>query len=141
MWLDRKGSMVVDVPECRRLLAVASKLELIGRIGISTAQAPVIIPVNFTLCEGQIDVVVGSGFLTGSAADQLVAFEVDHVDLETGWAWSVLARGLATLSDHLTEDELESGARPLVPVPGDQRLTIRADVLTGRRFELRSQST
>jgi hypothetical protein len=139
VWLDRKGSTVVDVPECKRLLAVAAKLELIGRVGIATDQAPVIIPVNFTMCEGQVAVRVGSGFLSRSAANQLVAFEVDHVDLETGWAWSVLVRGLATVSDHLSEVELDSGAHPLVPVPGDQRLTVRTDVLTGRRFELRGQ--
>lgn len=138
-WLDQKGSTVVDVPECKRLLAVASKLALIGRIGITTDQAPVIIPVNFTMCQGQIGLRVGGGFLARSAANCLVAFEVDHVDLDTGWAWSVLVRGLATLSNHLTEAELDADAHPLVPVAGDQRLTIRTDVLTGRRFELRAQ--
>jgi hypothetical protein len=141
MWLDRKGSTVVDVAGCKRLLAVAADLELIGRVGIATDQAPVIIPVNFTVRDGQIGIRVGRGFLLSAAADQLVAFEVDHVDSDAGWAWSVLVRGLATMSEHLTEGALDSGAQPLVPVPGDQGLTIRPDVLTGRRFQIRAQTS
>ncbi len=139
MWIDRKGSMVVDVPECKRLLAVASNLQLIGRdrdsyrsgSGDHSGELHPMRRSDWSCC--------GQRLPPRSAADQLVAFEVDHVDVETGWAWSVLVRGLATLSGHLSEGELDSGTRPLVPMPGDQRLTIRTDVLSGRRFEVRSQ--
>jgi hypothetical protein len=139
VWLDRSGSTIIDVAESKRLLAVAANLELIGRIGIATDQAPVVIPVNFTMHDGQIGIRVGKGFLLDAAADRLVAFEVDHVDSKAGCAWSVLVRGLATVSDQLSEIAPASGARPLVPVPGDWQLSIRPDVLTGRRFELRSE--
>jgi hypothetical protein len=140
MWLDRKGSTVIEVAECKRLLAVAAKLGLIGRVGIATDQAPLIIPVNFIVRDGQIVARIGKGFLSSAVANHLVAFEVDHVDSKVGGAWSVLVRGLATVSEGLTEVELESGAIPLVPAPGDQLLTIRPDLLTGRRFELSDQS-
>jgi hypothetical protein len=45
----------------------------------------------------------------------------------------VLARGLAALVESPTEARL-AAVRPLVPEPGDMILTIRPDVLTGRRF-------
>ena len=138
MWLDRSGSTVIDGAGCKWLLAVAANLELIGRIGIATDRAPVVIPANFTMRDGQIVLRIGKGFLLDAATDQLVAFEVDHVDADAGWAWSVLARGLATVTDYLGEVQGASETRPLVPEPGDRRLTIRPDVLTGRRFELRN---
>jgi hypothetical protein len=139
MWLDRKGSTVLEVAECKRLLAIAANLDLIGRVGVGTDQAPVIVPVNFKVSDSQIAARIGRGFLSSAAADHLVAFEVDYVDSKGGWAWSVLARGLATVTERMAEAEPDPGARPLVPVPGEQLLTNRPDVLTGRRFELSHQ--
>jgi hypothetical protein len=53
-------------------------------------------------------------------------------------AWSVLVRGLATV---LTPDsQRDIGVKvmpdPIVPEPGEMILSIRADVVTGRRFPL-----
>jgi nitroimidazol reductase NimA-like FMN-containing flavoprotein (pyridoxamine 5'-phosphate oxidase superfamily) len=124
------------IPECRRLLAVAAKEGRVGRIGVGTDQAPVVIPLNFTFHEGQVKARVGPGFLSQAAAGQLVAFEVDHIDEDAGWAWSVLVRGLATLIEAPTETEFAAAAQPLVPEPGDMVLTVRPDILTGRRFKV-----
>jgi hypothetical protein len=134
--MDRKGSTVLPAPECMRLLAVAAKDTGLGRIGISTDQAPVIVPVNFGIRDHHIVIRVGPGFFSRAAEGHLVAFEVDHVDAQEGVAWSVLARGLATLIESPSEEEVDIVARPLVPDPGHMILTIRPDVLTGRRFEL-----
>jgi nitroimidazol reductase NimA-like FMN-containing flavoprotein (pyridoxamine 5'-phosphate oxidase superfamily) len=136
MWIDRKGSTVLPAPECMRLLAVAAKDTGLGRIGVPTDQAPVIVPVNFGIRDHHIVIRVGPGFFSRAAKGQLVAFEVDHVDVQEGVAWSVLARGLATLIESPTEEEVDIVARPLVPEPGHMILTIRPDVLTGRRFGL-----
>ena len=136
MWIDGKGSTVLPGPECRRLLALAAKDGRIGRLGIATDQAPVVIPVNFAIHEDQVLARVGAGFLSEAAAGRLVAFEVDHIDEESRTAWSVLARGLATLVEQPTDTEL-AAVRPLVPEPGEMVLLIRPDVLTGRRFNLR----
>jgi nitroimidazol reductase NimA-like FMN-containing flavoprotein (pyridoxamine 5'-phosphate oxidase superfamily) len=137
MWIDAKGSTVLSGPECMQLLAVTAKGGGIGRLGVPTDQAPVVIPVNFTLHDGQVLVRVGTGFFSRAAAGHLVAFEVDHVDSDAGMAWSVLVRGLATLSESPTEVELTAAAHPLVPEPGDMVLVLRPDILTGRRFEVR----
>jgi hypothetical protein len=104
---------------------------------VATDQAPVIIPVNFIFKDGRVLIRVGTGFFSRSAAGQLVAFEIDHVDAEGGTAWSVLVRGLATLIGTPTDTELAAAGHPAVPEPGDMVLVIRPDVLTGRRFELR----
>ena len=137
MWIDAKGSTVLPAPECRRLLALAAKEGRVGRLGIATDQAPVVIPVNFTLDGGLVLARVGTGYLSQAAAGQLVAFEVDKVDQGAGSAWSVLVRGLATLVETPTESELGVAAEPLVPEPGDMVLTVRPDILTGRRFNIR----
>jgi len=137
MWIDAKGSMVLAPPECMRLLAVSAKDGGVGRLGAATDQAPVVIPVNFTLRDGQVLVRVGTGFFSQAAAGHLVAFEVDHIDSAAGTAWSVLIRGLATLIEAPTEIELAAAAHPLVPEPGDMVLVVRPDILTGRRFEIR----
>ena len=137
MWIDAKGSTVLPSPECMRLLAVGAKEGGIGRVGIATDQAPVILPVNFALRDGLVLVRVGTGFLSQAVGGHLVAFEVDHIDSDAGAAWSVLVRGLATLAEVPSPSELEAAGRPLVPEPGDMVLTIRPDVVTGRRFDLR----
>ena len=136
MWIDASGSTVLPSPECMRLLAVTAKEGGIGRIGITTDQAPVIVPVNFTLRDGHVVVRVGAGFLARTAGGHLAAFEVDHIDSDAGMAWSVLIRGLATLVEAPSESELEVAGHPLVPEPGDMVLILRPDVITGRHFAL-----
>jgi nitroimidazol reductase NimA-like FMN-containing flavoprotein (pyridoxamine 5'-phosphate oxidase superfamily) len=136
MWIDGKGSTVLPTPECRRLLALAAKEDGIGRLGIATDQAPVVVPVNFALRDGEVLIRVGPGFFPRAATGHLVAFEVDHVNRKTGVAWSVMVRGLATLIESPTEGDLAAAAHPLVQEPGDMVLVIRPDILTGRRFDI-----
>lgn len=137
MWIDAKGSTVLPVPECKRLLALAAKEGRIGRLGIATDQAPIVVPVNFALHEGDVLARVGTGYFSQAATGHLVAFEVDHVDEGAGNAWSVLVRGLATLIETPSEAQLGAAAESLVPEPGGMVLTVRPDVLTGRRFAIR----
>jgi len=137
MWTDERGSELLPLAECVRLLATAAKKGLTGRLGISTAQAPIIQPVNFTYHDRRIVIRLGSGHLLDIISGSLVAFEVDDVDRDAHEAWSVLVRGLAT---PLEESELHAIAEvaptPLVPSPGDMIFVVRLDVVTGRRFPL-----
>ena len=96
MWTDQRGSELLPLAECLRLLATAAKLGLTGRLGISTQQAPVIQPVNFNYHDRQVVIRLGSGHMEDIVSGMLVAFEVDHVDRGAHNAWSVLVRGLAT---------------------------------------------
>jgi hypothetical protein len=136
MWIDAKGSTVLPMHECERLLAVKAKEGGVGRLGVPTDQAPVLVPVNFTMNDGEVIVRVGPGFLSRTAAGRLVAFEIDHIETEGGSAWSVLLRGLATLVERPSQSDFETAPRPLVHEPGDMLLHIRPDVVTGRRFTI-----
>ncbi len=137
MWTDQRGSEVLPLAECVRLLATAAKRGLTGRLAVSTDQAPLIQPVNFTYHDHQIVVRLGPGHLTEVIPGTLVAFEVDHVDRDAREAWSVLVRGLATaLDDSGAEADAQASPTPLVPAPGDMRFDVRLDVVTGRRFPL-----
>jgi hypothetical protein len=137
MWTDDRGSELLPLADCMRLLATAAKKGSTGRLGISTAQAPIIQPVNFTYHDRRIVIRLGSGHLVDTISGALVAFEVDDVDRDAHTAWSVLVRGLAT---PLEESERQAIAgvtpTPLVPSPGDMIFVVRLDVVTGRRFPL-----
>jgi len=139
MWTDQRGSEVLPLAECVRLLALAAKRGQTGRLAVSTEQAPIIQPVNFTYHEHRIVVRLGSGHLAEVIPGTLVAFEVDHVDRDAREAWSVLVRGLATAlqeSDSDSQPTSDAGPAPLVPAPGDELFVVRLDVVTGRRFPL-----
>jgi len=134
MWTDQRGSELLGLADCTRLLASAAKRGMTGRLGISTDRAPIIQPVNFALHEHRIVVRLGSGHMAHVISGALVAFEVDHADRGAHVAWSVLVRGLATPIEE--PDGLSAAFTPCVPVPGHSVFAIRLDVVTGRRFPL-----
>jgi len=144
MWLDQRDSEVLERPECLRLLALEAREGALGRIGVALVddrqgeiEAPLVVPVNFAYSGGKVVVRIGPGLLADTAPGRLVAFEVDRVEREHGLAWSVLVRGLA--SPHAGDDGPaagETGPTPLVAHPGTLLLTVRPDVVTGRRFAL-----
>jgi len=137
MGVDERGSDILPRPDCLRLLATASKDGLVGRLGVSTQEAPVIQPVNFAYRDRRIVLRLGRGLMADAAAGALVAFEVDHLDRKARVAWSVLARGLATpLEEFERLGETYIAPTPLVPTPGDTILVIRLELVTGRRFRL-----
>ncbi len=140
MWIDQRGSEVVPLPECLRLLAAAAKKGAIGRLAVSQDQAPLLRPANFTYHDRFLVTRLGPGAIAMAASGSLVAFEVDDIDYDAAVAWSVLVRGLATMLTSESESDIgiDSTPDPLVPEPGDILVAIRADVVTGRRFPLRA---
>lgn len=141
MWVDQRGSEVLQAPECRRLLAVAAKHGLVGRLAVSEEDGPPIVrPVCFaydTRHGHAIILRLGEGSLAKLVENQVVTFEVDHLDPRRGEAWSILVRGLAFLPAVEQAAELsETGPIPLVPEPGDHIVVIRIGHTSGRRFPL-----
>ncbi|MGP8060553.1 MAG: pyridoxamine 5'-phosphate oxidase family protein [Acidimicrobiales bacterium] len=137
MWIDQRGSEVLEPAECRRLLALAAKEVGYGRLAVSRQGAPVVVPVNFRWLDSEVRIRLAEGFLSSVVPGHLVAFEVDMIDQRADTAWSVLARGLAHEPDPADGPGTDDGPQPMVPRPGDRVLVIRPDVVTGRRFAVR----
>lgn len=142
MWIDERGSEVLDVPECRRLLALGVKQHLHGHIGIPAGEeAPTVLPLNYAIWDLDLVVVVGEG-LFHRLANRLVAFQVDGSDTPQGTfgggdtrLWSVLVRGLATEERGTQADRLPPATQ--VTEPGQRVVRIRTDVMTGRKLGYR----
>ncbi|MDE3203945.1 MAG: pyridoxamine 5'-phosphate oxidase family protein [Acidobacteriota bacterium] len=144
MWIDERGSEVLGLPECRRLLAVGAQEHRHGHLSIAEDDAPTVLPINYVTRELDVVVVVGEG-LFHRIVNRLVAFQVDGVSrserflgAEDVTPWSVLLKGLAT------EEPLVAEANDLpaleVSEPGHRTVRIRADVLTGRKLGHRQES-
>jgi|tagenome__1003787_1003787.scaffolds.fasta_scaffold20867840_3 nitroimidazol reductase NimA-like FMN-containing flavoprotein (pyridoxamine 5'-phosphate oxidase superfamily) len=123
----------LEPSECLRLLRSAR----LGRVGMCTAAGPQVLPVNYTVVDGNI--LLRTDLYSAVAAgteDATVAFEVDELDDRLDEGWSVLVVGRA---DHV-EDRAEMQAlfaRAGTPwAPGSRPLVARIvpDQVTGRRF-------
>lgn len=137
MWIDERGSEVLELPECRRLLALGAREGRHGHLGIADDVAPTVLPVNYAMHDLDIVILVGEG-LFQRIDEQLVAFQVDGITragslgLHEVTPWSVLVQGLA-----MEEPVLAVGRQdPVVEVaePGHRVIRIRTDVVTGRRL-------
>jgi nitroimidazol reductase NimA-like FMN-containing flavoprotein (pyridoxamine 5'-phosphate oxidase superfamily) len=75
--------------ECFRLLAGAR----IGRLVYHDDLGPLAVPVNFAMAGHDIVVRVEGGAKQAAMQQPMLAFEVDHVDEDWEFGWSVLVRG------------------------------------------------
>ena len=123
----------LSAAECLRLLATDS----VGRVALSIGALPAILPVNYTLLDGDVVFRTGAGGKYEAAVrETVVAFEVDSLDRANGTGWSVLVTGVASL---LTDPRLVSRALELLPeawAPGDRAELVRipTSLLSGRRI-------
>ncbi|MDQ1574429.1 MAG: hypothetical protein QOH44_1988 [Actinomycetota bacterium] len=80
--------------ECRRLLGT----QTLGRVGITDGGLPLIVPVRYLYDDGVIVFRAGAGTKVGAAkSGDVLAFEVDTYDAESGRGWSVLVLGRASV--------------------------------------------
>lgn len=83
---------VLPRTECLALLATAT----VGRLGVSIAALPVILPVNYCLHDDAVVIRTIPGTKLDAATTQaVVAFEVDDHDADGTAGWSVLVQGVA----------------------------------------------
>ncbi len=115
MWIDQRGSEIIERPEALRLLSVAAVRRDHGRLGVTIVgnpdEAPLVVPVDFVVDDRRVLVRLGPGRLCELTVGRLVAFEVDEV---------------AALGD--------TAPAPSVPDPGHRIIAVRLDAVTGRRF-------
>jgi nitroimidazol reductase NimA-like FMN-containing flavoprotein (pyridoxamine 5'-phosphate oxidase superfamily) len=92
MEVDRNGLEVLDRDECLRLLDRAT----LGRVAITSAALPTVLPVNFRLAGDRIVFRTGGGTkLAAATRNAVVAFEVDDFDPVQLTGWSVVVTGVA----------------------------------------------
>jgi nitroimidazol reductase NimA-like FMN-containing flavoprotein (pyridoxamine 5'-phosphate oxidase superfamily) len=122
-------------PECWSLIAAGG----VGRIGTSTDDGPVILPVNFIVDDETVvfrTTAYGLIGRIGPAAE--IAFEVDHLDAAMREGWSVLLVGPMERVEDPDEAAAALGSADLEPwVGGVRNLVVRISPrrVTGRRIE------
>jgi len=108
--------------ECHRLLGTHT----LGRVGITSGGLPLILPVHYVYDDGAIVFQTGAGTKLRAAANgDVLAFEVDTYDAESGWGWSVMVLGRATV---FTTDQTSSGGR-------NHYVRLFCELVTGRVIE------
>jgi uncharacterized protein len=124
---------LLTAPDCFALLATVP----VGRVVYSERAMPIIVPVNFSLVGS--DVVVRTGRrsrLALHAPGNVVAFEVDDIDMASRSGWSVVLTGVI----RLVRDPEELGHLDALRLPAwgatdfDSYLSLRPDVVSGRRI-------
>ncbi|WP_424580590.1 pyridoxamine 5'-phosphate oxidase family protein [Arthrobacter alpinus] len=87
----------------------------VGRLAVWDVDHPDIFPINYTVDHGSLVFRTGQGTkLKALQRDEPVALEVDGVNPDTGFAWSVVAKGNGKLLTS-TDDILDSFALRLFP--------------------------
>ncbi|WP_242894501.1 pyridoxamine 5'-phosphate oxidase family protein [Actinomadura litoris] len=133
MRFDQGGLEILDPDECRALLSRA----VIGRIVFTDRALPAVQPVNYVLHGADVVIRTARGSRLARAADDtVVAFEIDDFDAASRTGWSVVAVGRARL---VTEHERVAALQGLplrswAPGERDHFITVRAELLTGRRI-------
>ena len=136
--VDRNGLEILCATECERLLASST----FGRISVSQAALPVILPINYRLVDGRIVFRTAAGAkLEAATCGSVVAFEVDSMDPLTHSGWSVVVTGVAALvTDAEDLARLEAAAVPRWAPFGENRfIALPLEMVSGRRLEPRAQ--
>ncbi|HZM32664.1 MAG TPA: pyridoxamine 5'-phosphate oxidase family protein [Acidimicrobiales bacterium] len=137
MELDRNGLEVLDREESLRLLGTA----VLGRIAVTSAALPLVLPVNFRFDGRQVLIRTSPGTKLDAATDHaVVAFEVDEIDPATESGWSVVVTGIAReLTDPAALASLVRGPLTRWATGHAGRVVaISVDLVSGRRISPRS---
>ncbi|MGW3652881.1 helix-turn-helix domain-containing protein [Streptomyces sp. NPDC000878] len=119
--------------ECAELLSTHG----VGRLGVTTALGPMIVPVNYSVVDDTIVFRTAPGATPSLASGGPVAFEVDRIDDAFSQGWSVLARGYArTVTDTGEERRLAERAYSEPWAGGRRDVWVRIEpyAVTGRRI-------
>lgn len=118
--------------ECLTLL----RSRHVGRVGVTIAALPAVLPVNYAMLDDDIVFRTMPGTkLTAAAMNTVVAFEVDDADDTTRTGWSVMVVGQA---EEIRDEAVLDRARqldlePWVDGAADHFVMVRSERLSGRR--------
>ncbi|MGW3989193.1 pyridoxamine 5'-phosphate oxidase family protein [Streptomyces sp. NPDC004830] len=123
----------LDERECRTLLSTHG----VGRISLTTADGPAVLPVNYDVVDDAVVFRTAPGTAPAGAVGRHVAFEVDHVDDAMSQGWSVLLTGRARAVGDPDEIHRLDELAHTPPWAGGGRtlwVAIAIDRLSGRRI-------
>lgn len=127
---------VLSEAECRRLL----ETDTLGRVAFVFDGRPQIFPVNYAFDDGVVVFRTSAGLKLERGPYTYAAFEVDHVDRESGVAWSVVVQGTAhdiTETIDIRSERLRHlMVKSLAPGARSDWMGVYASSITGRRFKL-----
>lgn len=123
--------------QCENLLRAG----VAGRVALSTATGPHIVPVNYSVLDESIIIRTSPYSLLGTyGRDTTLAFEIDSFDRDRERGWSVQARGrVEVVSSPTVLDRIREGGEPQ-PWAGGARtlyLALRWTELSGRQLGAR----
>jgi nitroimidazol reductase NimA-like FMN-containing flavoprotein (pyridoxamine 5'-phosphate oxidase superfamily) len=124
----------ISASECFDLLESGG----IGRVGFTTADGVMMLPVNFAVSGKAIIFRTAPDTLLALHASAHLSFEVDHVDQALGEGWSVLVLGHARpVTDEREVRHLEDVTRlqPWAPGARDVYVRIAPTRISGRCIE------
>lgn len=116
-------SIEMSRPEAEALLRIG----VVGRVAVCTEDGPHLVPVNYSVVDDHVILRTTSYSVLGrTARGNVVAFEVDHLDLEQHHGWSVVVRGRAeVVSDPAELQRIEAVWSPRPWAGGNRPLVIR----------------
>jgi nitroimidazol reductase NimA-like FMN-containing flavoprotein (pyridoxamine 5'-phosphate oxidase superfamily) len=122
--------------ECESLL----RSHNVGRVAVSTPTGPHIIPLNYSVIEGENVIIVRTSpysVLGTYGRDTTLALQIDGFDHERELGWSVQARGRASVVEDYAEIAHIHQGRHTPPWAGGSRsqyMRLPWNELTGRRL-------
>jgi uncharacterized protein len=127
------GLVILDRDECLRLLST----QRVGRVAVGTADHPAVLPVVYSLLDGDVVFRTAPGEkLIAAALHRIVVFEIDDYDADAGSGWSVNVVG--TAEEIVGPDALARAHALELPAWAgevrDRYVRIRAEDVTGRRI-------
>jgi uncharacterized protein len=128
-----EGLELLTEQQCAQLLQPGG----VGRVGVTIAGLPVIMPVNYAYLDGDVLFRTGEGTKLDVATQRaVVAFEVDAYDPESRSGWSVLVIGRSSIITD-PEELARLDAYDITPWAYGKRsnyVRLQSELVTGRRI-------
>jgi nitroimidazol reductase NimA-like FMN-containing flavoprotein (pyridoxamine 5'-phosphate oxidase superfamily) len=133
--IDRRSGLdIIDRDECLALL----RDDVIGRVGIVTHGAPLVLPVNYAMDGEAVVFRTAAGSKLSAAGRASACFEIDGFDRVARTGWSVVVRGRLEEVTAWQQRDLErvqaTGVAPWTPEGRDHWMRIVPTQITGRRI-------
>jgi nitroimidazol reductase NimA-like FMN-containing flavoprotein (pyridoxamine 5'-phosphate oxidase superfamily) len=125
----RSGIEIIGRDECLGLL----RADVIGRVGVVQAGAPVVLPVNYAMDGDDVVFRTAPGTKLDTGPSSRGCFEIDSFDRATRTGWSVMVAGrLEEVQPHDVPRVTQLDVHPWAAGTRDHWMRLRSTRITGR---------